>query len=79
MNYESELQNTFTCPKCGTPGGYTRKVSISGSGLSRFFNFQQSRYIAISCSGCGYTEFYNPVVFQGKNNATDPLDLIFGR
>ncbi len=78
MDFETELQNKFVCPKCRSIGGAVKRVSMSGAGLSRLVNLQHNTFIAVSCIRCGYTEFYNPEVYEGKNNAMNILDLLFG-
>jgi len=50
-----------------------------GTGFSRIFDFQLNRFIAVSCTRCGYTEFYNPRVLGDQEKTTDVLDVIFGR
>ena len=79
MNFDSELQNKFQCPKCGNTGGSVKRVSMSGAGLSRMFDIQHNQFVAVSCVRCGFTEFYNPEIFEGKDTLMNVLDLLFGR
>ena len=78
MTFDEELQNKFVCPKCGTVGGSVKRVSMSGVGLSKLMDIQHNRFIAVSCVRCGYTEFYNPEIYEGKDNFMNVLDLLFG-
>jgi predicted nucleic-acid-binding Zn-ribbon protein len=46
------------CPKCGRQEIETRGVRTTGSGLSRWFNYQRNKFLVVSCAHCGYSEFY---------------------
>ena len=35
---ESQLSEAFICPKCHNPGGHVERLSMSGTGASRFFD-----------------------------------------
>lgn len=48
----------YLCPKCGGTNADHKDISTSGGTLSRFFDFQGHRFIATSCTACGYTELY---------------------
>lgn len=48
----------FECGKCGGKSVEHKDISTSGGALSRFFDFQGHRFIASSCTTCGYTELY---------------------
>lgn len=53
------MQNVkYNCPKCNHTQFETDTISATGGGLSRFLDIQNRRFISISCSSCGYTEFY---------------------
>lgn len=61
------------CVKCGHCQASERRVSMSGSGLSKMFDIEHNNFIAITCENCGYTEFYSDV----NNRGMDFLDLFF--
>ena len=49
---------SFTCLKCSSRTAETGSIRTTGSGLSRFLNLQNQKYNALSCTECGFTEFY---------------------
>lgn len=76
---EGQFAARFVCPKCQHRGAATDRINTTGSGLSRFFDVQNRRFLAVSCTQCGYTELYNLNVIDGRGLAADILDLLFGR
>lgn len=57
------LSQTFICPKCRGRQPDCREVVISKSGLLHLFPCKDNRYIEVTCSLCGYTEFYNRALY----------------
>ena len=49
----------FTCPKCGGKKYGVKGVVIQHSQFSQIFSLPGSRYTAVTCEKCKYTEFYN--------------------
>ncbi|MDA8988812.1 zinc ribbon domain-containing protein, partial [bacterium] len=49
-------------------------IRTTGDGLSRFFDIQNQRFTHITCSDCGYTEFFKKTV----STADSVLDLFLG-
>jgi len=74
---EYQLGEAFVCPKCHNPGGHVERLSMSGTGVSRFFDIQPYRYAFVSCANCGYTEIYNLKVLEGRDDPGMILDIIF--
>lgn len=60
------------CPKCGHDTAETDTIAVTGSGLSRYVDYQNREFVAISCAGCGYSEFYR------RKGGGDFIDLFFG-
>jgi|TARA_B110000438_G_C15152911_1_gene368330 predicted nucleic-acid-binding Zn-ribbon protein len=56
-------QQNYICIKCNGDSYDESKISTTGAGLSKFLNIQANKFIAISCTGCGYTE-----LFKGKKS-----------
>ena len=56
--YDSSNQPEYSCEKCNSPNFEEGKISTTGSGLSKFFNMQNNRFVTISCAKCGYTELF---------------------
>lgn len=46
------------CPKCGHTEAEVDDIPTTGSGFSRLFDIQNRRFKTVSCTRCGYTEFY---------------------
>ncbi len=65
----------YQCPKCGGRKAEADKIRTTGAGFTKLFNIQNRRFLAISCTQCGYTEFYR----EGKSSgASNVLDFITG-
>lgn len=60
------------CPKCGHPEAETDGVAMTGDGLSRYANYQNREFVVVTCSSCGYSEFYH------REGGGDLVDLFFG-
>jgi predicted nucleic-acid-binding Zn-ribbon protein len=68
-------QKSFICTKCGNRQADIDNIRTTGAGFTKFFNIQNRKFLAVSCSKCGYTEFYR----QGKTSgASNVLDFITG-
>lgn len=46
------------CEKCGHAEAAVEDVAASSDGFPRLLDVQNRRYMAASCTRCGYTEFY---------------------
>ena len=66
MTQVEKLAQEFVCARCGHQGGYVEKLSMSGTGISKFLDLESYDYGFISCRGCGYTEVYNLRILEGK-------------
>ena len=75
---QTRLASEFRCPKCNGMGAQVRNVSMAGGLLSRIFNLQHNRFIAVSCHQCGFTEFYDARRLQGDSLGADIIDLLLG-
>ncbi|OWA37671.1 hypothetical protein B9G55_06385 [Saccharibacillus sp. O16] len=62
------------CIKCGSTSAETKDVAMTGTGLSKMFDMQHNEFTVVSCTNCGYSEFYNRQSSTGSNI----LDLFFG-
>lgn len=76
---DQQLATRFVCAKCRASGGSVRRIATTGTGISRLFDIQRNRFIAVSCRRCGYTELYEPHVLGDQAQAMDVLDTLFGR
>jgi len=55
---EETNQDAPGCPKCGQTDTETGSISVAGTGLSKMFDVQNNHFQVISCTNCGYSEFY---------------------
>ncbi len=69
------MENSWTCSKCGNIGYQTDQMAATGGGLSKFFDVQNKKFNTISCTKCGFTEFYRAET-RGIENL---FDLFLGR
>ncbi|MFC7077160.1 zinc ribbon domain-containing protein [Haloarcula halophila] len=60
------------CPKCGHADAEVDNITTTGEGVTRLLDIQNRRFKAVSCTRCGYTEFY-----RGQD-AGVVLDLFIG-
>lgn len=74
---EDQLAEAFVCAKCDGQGAEVQQLSMSGTGISRFFDVQPYRYAFVSCTNCGYTEVFNLKTLAGKDDLGMFLDILF--
>ena len=67
-------RHQYECPKCQCRRFDHGVIRTTGDGLSRFFDIQNQRFTHITCSDCGYTEFFKKTV----STADSVLDLFLG-
>lgn len=46
------------CPKCGHEDAEVDTIATTGTGLSRMFDIQTRQFRVVTCTNCGYSEFY---------------------
>ena len=51
------VSQTFSCSKCHHNQFETQEIRTTGK-YSRFFDIQNKKFTAISCTQCGFTEIY---------------------
>ena len=78
MSIDRQLAQRFVCTKCGHRGGGVKRFAATGTGLSKLFDIQHNKFIAVSFGGCGDTEDLHPEVLEGKSVGSDILDVLFG-
>ena len=61
----------YVCPKCGCTHYVTDTIQTTGGNFSKLFDVQNKKFVAVSCTNCGYTEFYR----KSNNAALYFLDL----
>jgi len=66
-------QKSYTCSKCGNRRAEIDEIRTTGAGFTRYFNIQNRKFTAVSCSQCGYTELYRGAKSGGAGNVLDFL------
>ena len=74
---EDYLAKEFVCQHCHTQGAHVERLSMSGTGISRFMDIQPYRYAFVSCHNCGYTEVFNLKMLENKDDVGLFLDVLF--
>ena len=62
------------CVKCGGQQFRNERIRTTGNGVSRLLNLQNQKFLAHSCTHCGFTELYRADT-SALGNA---LDLLLG-
>lgn len=66
-------QKGFTCSKCGNRKADVDHIRTTGAGFTKYFNIQNRKFTAVSCTQCGFTEFYRGAPSSGASNVLDFL------
>jgi len=56
--YESNKDFVYQCLKCSNKKYKVAKIHMTGGFWSKIFDIQSQRFVGVTCSECGYTEFY---------------------
>lgn len=65
---------TYQCVKCGGFSKETGELRAAGGALSSILDVSTNRFVFVSCTSCGYTEFYR----ADLGSATQVVDLLVG-
>ncbi len=65
----------YVCPKCSGKKYSVKGVVIQHSQFSQLFSIPGTRYTAVICERCKYTEFYN----LPAKNIKEAFDFFPGR
>lgn len=58
-NKQKEMQKQeYICPKCGNKQYEADEMRATGGVFAKIFDVQNKKFTTISCTQCGYTEFY---------------------
>lgn len=52
------MKKEYICPKCGNTQFETDEIRTTGGKLSKIFDVQNKKFVAVTCTRCKYTEFY---------------------
>lgn len=65
------MKKVYVCPKCNGRQAEIDEIRTTGSGFTKYFNIQNRRFTAVSCSACGYTELYKGIRSSGASSVLD--------
>jgi len=65
--------NDKGCIKCGSTDAGQKEVAMTGSGVAKFLDVQNNKFLVVYCKNCGYSEFYN----KKASVASNILDFFF--
>jgi len=77
VDLEAKMLASFRCVKCANQKARFRRISASGTGLSKILDIQHNTYVALSCGRCGYTEFFDASVLGESHALGTILDILF--
>lgn len=66
-------KKTWYCPKCNSMKYEEDRVTMTGTGFSRFLNVQNRKFLTVTCMNCKYTE-----LFKGEMKAWENVLDFFG-
>lgn len=61
------------CPKCSHTNAEVDRIATAGDGASKLFDIQNRSFKTVSCTNCGYTEFY-----RSDTGTSNALDVFLG-
>ncbi|NQU44022.1 hypothetical protein HQ520_12110 [bacterium] len=64
MKNTGKAAEIYICPKCRGRQPHVREVALVKTSLFGIFPCRDNRYIEVTCTLCGYTEFYNRAIYQ---------------
>jgi hypothetical protein len=72
VDLSEHIDGESGCPKCGHTDAEVDDIATTGTGLSMLFDIQNRHFRVVSCTRCGYTEFY-----RGRRRG-EALDIFIG-
>tara|TARA_A100001037_G_C14984331_1_gene559578 strand:+ start:611 stop:865 length:255 start_codon:yes stop_codon:yes gene_type:complete len=70
---EKEMnKQAYSCKNCPNTEYTTGEIRTTGSGISRFLNLQNNKFVTVTCNECGYTDLYK---VDGSGKFGTILDL----
>lgn len=52
------MSQKYVCAKCGNTQFESEEIRTTGGRFSKIFDVQNKKFVAVSCSSCGFTELY---------------------
>ena len=75
---ESEISKRFLCAKCGHDTPSFKRISATGTGLSKLMDIQTNQFLVVSCANCGYSELYDADILGSREGIGNIIDFLFG-
>ena len=73
---KQQLSDHYNCPKCRGRKPDVREVALAKSSLLDLLPSKDNRYIEVTCTLCGYTEFYNRALYQASQAAVEETEKV---
>lgn len=70
----SSQQVRYQCPKCANTQYEEGEIRTTGGFWSKVFDVQNKKFFHISCTRCGFTEFFK----AGSSTGGNILDFLTG-
>lgn len=67
MRRASSNTYRYQCPKCTNQHYEEGEIRTTGGFWSKLFDVQNKKFYSVSCTKCGYTEFYKAGSSMGGN------------
>ena len=61
---KEQFEREFFCPKCHGRGALVQEVVLGRGRMAAVIPLPPSRYMAVCCGLCGYTELYNTAIAE---------------
>jgi predicted nucleic-acid-binding Zn-ribbon protein len=75
---EQQLRQHFRCEKCDDREAEVKRISASGTGLSKMLDIQHNHFVIVVCQQCGHAEMYDESVLEGRSDLGNVMDVFFG-
>ncbi|HUE72712.1 MAG TPA: zinc ribbon domain-containing protein [Pirellulaceae bacterium] len=72
---KAELAKSFVCQRCKRCEAHMDVISTRGIGLGALL---RKDFLVVSCTNCGWTEFYSLNVLEGRTDLGNLFRSIFG-
>ena len=74
MGSQMTDKQQWACGKCNGQQAETGAIRTTGDGVSRYLNMQNKKFDYVSCTDCGYTDFFRST--GGGGGWRDVLDVL---
>jgi predicted nucleic-acid-binding Zn-ribbon protein len=76
MNRIEAIRSHFCCPKCRGQSAQVDQATLPLTG-GRFFPLKPGRFLVVTCTLCGYTEFYDlTICAESLESEGEPAKIV---